>query len=156
MQLFATKESEKKYPINWTDQNLDVHYIDNFDLIYHKNEAGRFRSLQLSFFLPQKHDLTSDHSAVLIELFTGSMMMTMGAVAGMEQQLVKKPSNDSGPLSSVFPKVLQDLYLETVKCQESENDFVVEVVIYCKDVPKGISSNSYLFNLFKKNFFYCQ
>ena len=146
LQLFATKESEKKYPINWADQNHDVHYIDNLDLIYHKNEAGRFRSLQLSFFLPQKHDLTSDHSAVLTELYTGSVMMTMGAIVEMEQQLMKKPCTDTGPLSSDSPTVSQDLYMETVKCQESENDFVVEVSINCKGVPNGNSrsSNVYL------------
>ncbi len=146
LQLFAMKESEKKYPISWADQNPDVHYIDNFDLIFHKNEAGRFRSLQLSFFLPQKHDLTSDHSAVLIELYTGSVMMTMGAIVEMEQQLMKKPCTDTGPLSSDSPTVSQDLYMETVKCQESENDFVVEVSINCKGVPNGNSrsSNVYL------------
>jgi hypothetical protein len=48
------KESETKYPIRWADNNPGVHFIDNFDLLYHKNESGRFRSLQLSFILPPK------------------------------------------------------------------------------------------------------
>lgn len=137
LKLFAMKESEKNYPIDWAAENPDVHYIDNFELLYHKNDAGRLRSMQLSFIQPLTYDLSPDHCAVLVEVFTGSVMMNMGAVADMERQGIKNWAIDSSPFLSLSSSISQEVLMEAVSCQESAHDFVVEISIHSKDVLKS-------------------
>ena len=126
----------ENYPIIWAVGNPRVQYIDNFHLHYNKCKDGSFHSVKVSFVLPKDHCLGRNHSAALIDLVTGFMLMDIGELQDMEEEIVSQqlPTNDE--VSSVVASQMP--YMEAVCCEESVNDFNVKITIHTNnDDPKG-------------------
>ena len=129
---------------NWAAEIPRAHYIDNFDLVYQRNPDGSFRSVQVSFLLPHEHGLEETHCGVLVDLESGTTMMFIGAVKDMQQKIYESPHptvKQSSTSSSTIPSGLH-----VVRCEESEQDFSLQIDIDANaDDLKGKQLNYIVF-----------
>jgi hypothetical protein len=142
------EELQNDFPVNWAKKMSDVHYIDNFFLNYKKNPDGSFNSVYAAFLLPRDHGLNNTHCGVLIDLGTGYSQMFLGFVKDFRQMVFENPNfttkGFSPPPSDV---ILKEPSMKAVNCQESENDYTVQISIHTKEDPKG-KLQKYIFVLF--------
>lgn len=141
-------ELQNYFPLNWAKKMSDVHYIDNLFLNYSKNPDGSFNSVYAAFLLPRDHGLNNTHCGVLIDLVTGLSLMFLGFVKDFRQVVFENPNfttkRFSPPPSDV---ILKEPCMKAVNCQESEDDYTVQISIQTKEDPKG-KWHKYIFVLF--------
>ena len=92
--------------------------------------------MKVSFVLPKEHCLGRNHLAALIDLVTGFMLMDIGELQDMEEEIVSNHLPTNAEVSSVVAS--QVPCMEAVCCEESVNDFNVKIIIQTnEDDPKG-------------------
>jgi hypothetical protein len=133
-------ENRKDNTNQWITKYPDVHYIENFNLSFHEQGVNCiFPTLRVSFVLPKEHRLKTNHCAVLIEMYSGCVMLFLGMIADMIQETINKStSTKKQPLTR--PEIgPQDSFMEVENCQESPKDFIFKINVQTKDFPEGIS-----------------
>ena len=66
-----------------------------------KCKDDSFHSVKVSFVLPKDHCLGRNHSAALIDLVTGFMLMDIGELQDMEEEIVSNHLPTNAEVSSV-------------------------------------------------------
>jgi hypothetical protein len=118
----------------------DVNYIENFNLSFHEKGVNSiFPTLRVSFVLPKEHRLKPNHCAVLIEMYSGGVMLSLGLIEDMIQETIIQSTSTKKQLSARPETGQQDSFMEAENCQESPKDFIFNISVHTKDFPKGIS-----------------
>ena len=138
-------EGPENHPFSWASNIPNVHYIDNFQLLYRKKQDGSNHSLQITFLLPQDHGLGENYSAAVIDISSGMpVIFTDSFYVTMRQQ----PFNCPHPISKQFSPRSEaapgNSDFQAVDCQESETDYVVQFKVNKPGDPKGNRSNIFL------------
>lgn len=139
--------------INWAAELPQVHYIDNFFLNFDKNEDGSFCSVRVAFLLPKEQDFVKTHCAALVEIASGTQMLFVGMFKDLRQIDMDDPRLTARRFSPPSEEIHRGPHMRAVNCQESENEFIVDISIHTKDDPKGkceIVQTKLLFSLLIK------
>ena len=133
-------ENRKDNTNQWITKYPDVHYIENFNLSFQEQDANLISpTLRVSFVLPKEHRLKPNHCAVLIEMFSGCVMLSLGMIEDMIQETIIKSTSTKKQLSTRPETGQQDSFMEAENCQESPKDFIFKINVQTKDFPEGIS-----------------
>jgi hypothetical protein len=120
------------------EKNSDVYFIDNFHFKIHGKTADRvFPTLQLIFVLPEKHGLKPNHCAVIMEMYSSTVMLFLGMIDDMEQETLEVPSSTKKQLSSCTEMAPKNSFMQAGNCRESPKDFFFNISVHTEGVPKG-------------------
>jgi hypothetical protein len=120
------------------EKNSDVYFIDNFHFKIHGKTADRvFPTLQLIFVLPEEHGLKPNHCAVIMEMYSSTVMLFLGMIDDMEQETLEVPSSTKKQLSSCTEMAPKNSFMQAGNCRESPKDFFFNISVHTEGVPKG-------------------
>ena len=128
-------------PFHWAAEIPLTHYIDNFNLCYQRNQDGSFRSVQVSFLLPQKHELEKNYCGAVIDAIRGTTVLSLGPIKDMRQQIYDIPHPIFAKISPIPGGVTP--FMDAVSCQESDTNYCVKILIHAVQNFQG----NYLLNV---------